>query len=471
MDTTPETTGQEGKDDPSPDTIWAIGGGKGGIGKTVLTANLGIALAQAGRRVVMVDLDLGGANLHAVLGIMSPALSIKQYIHRDKDNMRQVILDTEVEGLYLISGAGDTLGMANLAFTQKQQIIAELRRLDADHVLLDLGAGTSFNVLDYFSITNDGIVVTTPEAISAMNAFGFIRAAVFRKLERTFRRDSQLYELIKSAKDPQNPDGISTVDELCERVAEADPESLEPFRAALRRFRPRLIVNRVTRAEDVQIGETIQALAAKHLSVEVEQLGHVEDSPEVGGSVAALRPLLLESPSSRPAASIRTIGDRLLRSSSAAVGAGSAAATWRWTDLESEKRAALQEILRELREADGYMGAALMTPVGEVLAQDRWDTALDLASVASTFNQLFQTLGDATVVAGLGRCSEVVIDGRSRVVLLKRFPVGPQDDLHIVAVANGYCVLMGLYVMRLLPKIIAELEELAAGEGGAAASD
>src|SRR5512140_2964865 len=93
--------------------VVAIGGGKGGIGKSLVSANLGIALAQRGAKTVIVDADLGGANVHTCLGLPQPTVSLSHFIEKRVEHLDQVLVPTGIERLQLISGAADTLDAAN----------------------------------------------------------------------------------------------------------------------------------------------------------------------------------------------------------------------------------------------------------------------------------------------------------------------------------------------------------------------
>ena len=146
--------------------IWAIGGGKGGVGKSVLAANLGVVLAKRRQRVVVVDADLGGANLHTLFGMPDPELTLSDYIDRNVPSLDDIVLSTSVPGLHLVSGAHALLEMANPKHGQKSRILRHIQKLDADHVILDLGAGTGINVLDFFLAARKGVLVVVPEPTS-----------------------------------------------------------------------------------------------------------------------------------------------------------------------------------------------------------------------------------------------------------------------------------------------------------------
>ena len=130
--------------------VWSIGGGKGGVGKSLVTANVSICLALMGYKVIAIDLDLGGANLHTCLGIPIPERTLSDYLSKKVRDLKDLVTPTPIQNLSIISGAQDDVGIANLKQMQKAKILSKLSELDADFILLDLGAGTTFNTLDFF---------------------------------------------------------------------------------------------------------------------------------------------------------------------------------------------------------------------------------------------------------------------------------------------------------------------------------
>src|SRR5436309_9425408 len=110
--------------------FWTIGGGKGGVGKSILTASMGVALARMGKSVIAVDADLGAANLHTYLGIKSPAHTLLDVL-QNRATAEDVLLQTPESGLRMISCAGDILGIANPMFGEKEKIIQFIASLNA----------------------------------------------------------------------------------------------------------------------------------------------------------------------------------------------------------------------------------------------------------------------------------------------------------------------------------------------------
>jgi len=141
--------------------IIPIASGKGGVGKTLTTSNLGLALAQAGKTCIVVDLDLGAANLHTFLGIRNTQEGLGHFILRKENVLANLVVETAYPKLHIITGDGLVPGTANLPFYIKKKIQAGLGELVADYILLDLGAGTANNTLDFFLLATQGFLVTS----------------------------------------------------------------------------------------------------------------------------------------------------------------------------------------------------------------------------------------------------------------------------------------------------------------------
>lgn len=292
--------------------IWAVGGGKGGIGKSLITSNLGISLARAGRRVVLVDADLGGANLHTCLGIPEPKVTLTDFVSRRVRDIEHILIRTGVPNLSLISGAHDFLSAANLNFVQKTMLLRRIAELDADVVILDLGAGTTYNTLDFFLLAQKGIVVAVPEPTSIENCYRFIKSAFYRRLRRVVA-NAAVKRLIESAMDQKNSLGIRTPHDLLQRIAQMDAQIGEIIQRQVGEFRPKIIMNQARTRADVEIGEHMRSACRKYFGIEVEYLGAIDYDDVVWQSVRRREPLLLRHPGSVSARSVERIALRLLQ--------------------------------------------------------------------------------------------------------------------------------------------------------------
>jgi len=278
--------------------IIAVGGGKGGVGKTVMTASIGVALASLGNEVVMVDADLGGANLHTVMGIIEPERTFFDFYSLNVDNIQDIILPTHVENLRLISGACGTLGLANPKYQQKLRFIRELREIEADFILLDLGAGSSYNVIDFFLAADEGIVVTNPEPMALQECFNFIKICLLRRLRLAFRDHAAVMSVLEM-EDLNRPGKINvTMSQVVAKVREQDASAANMMEALLESHRPKLILNMVMEKDDIKEGVAIQAAASELLAIDIEYLGYVSHDQSVRNAVRDLKPFLLREPNS-----------------------------------------------------------------------------------------------------------------------------------------------------------------------------
>ncbi len=295
--------------------IWSIGGGKGGIGKSLLAASIGWQLARMGRRVVLVDADLGGANLHTCLGLPPPERTLSDFIQRRVDSIDEVLIETQAPGLRVISGAADLLSAANSKHLQKVRVMNQVRALDVDVVLLDLGAGTSFNILDFFLLSDVSILAVVPEPTSIENGYRFIKSALYRRLRAVAQTES-LRELVDSALDPKNPQGIKTPAELVARVESEEPETGRMLRREMSSFQPRFVVNEIRDVADVAIGHQLVAACSRHLGLKATYAGFVHHDDAVWRAVRRRRLFMADAPTSRAAEEIRQLTRGLVKGES-----------------------------------------------------------------------------------------------------------------------------------------------------------
>jgi len=272
--------------------ILAIGGGKGGAGKSVFSTIMAFWLARTGNRTVLMDVDLGGANLHTLLGIKSPDRTLNDFINRKFSELEDICIDTSEKNLRLISGASDVLSLANPHFSQKIKLMTHLSRLDADYVVLDLGAGTSFNVLDFFLIAHKKIIVLTPEPTSIQNAYIFVRNTAYRKLSRLSNNNPSLQALIKIAMDPKNILKIRTIKELFMFIEESDDKNIiEVLKKEIGDIHLGVVTNMVKNEKEENAGRIVQIVAEKYLTIPSTNLGCVSYDKHIRTMVSDMIPL------------------------------------------------------------------------------------------------------------------------------------------------------------------------------------
>lgn len=162
--------------------VIAVGSGKGGTGKSVIAANLGLGLARRGVRTCLVDLDLGAADLHLVLGQFEVRRGLLEALGGCGLSLTDVMAPvTHQRDLHLVSGVGETLRPTALAPHEVERLAADVRRLPVDIVVLDLAAGVAQPVLDLFLAADVQLVVTTLDPVAIADAGRFLRLARLRR--------------------------------------------------------------------------------------------------------------------------------------------------------------------------------------------------------------------------------------------------------------------------------------------------
>ena len=253
--------------------IVPIASGKGGVGKSLVAANLSVALGQAGKRVVLADLDLGASNLHLILGVPAQRGGIGTFLAGSAGKFENIILDTDYENLRFIPGDAEIPGLANIRQAQKNQLVKRLLSIDCDYLVLDLGAGTGANILDFFLMSSQGIVVTAPTLTATLNAYLFLKNAVFRLLYGAFGQRSKAYEYMEALRKDGAALQKAYIPAILDEVREVDPERWAIAVERMARFRPRLLMNMLEDPKDAEKSQKVRRSCKEYLNIEIEHLG------------------------------------------------------------------------------------------------------------------------------------------------------------------------------------------------------
>lgn len=290
--------------------VWAIGGGKGGVGKSVVALNLAVALADRGLSVALVDADLGGANLHTLLGMAPPRRSLSDLLARKVTHLEAVLTPTPVERLSLIGGTHALLDVANPSWTQKEKLLRHIRSLAMDAVILDLGAGSSFTVLDFFVAADRGLLVVVPEATSIENAYHFLKAAYLRHLRRA-DPSRRLRDVLERVMRDREERGVRSPRDLVDEVLRREPELGVELDAAAAGFQPAIVVNRVESDADRRLAPSIAQACRQYFGSRVEALGALDFDPAVPAAARARRPVLRDAPEAPFSRALRILAERV----------------------------------------------------------------------------------------------------------------------------------------------------------------
>ncbi len=297
-----------------PSIVIPIAGGKGGVGKSLLTANLAIALAQLGHPTVVIDLDLGNCNLNSLLGLPNRFPGIGDYLRTEAFALDELLLSTEIPGLKFLPGDGRMPFMANITHSQKIHLISKIRQIPARYVLLDLGAGCAFNTLDFFGMVSRGLVVSTAEYPSAMSALVFLKNFITRKIDRALARNPEVAGLLQALYVQPMQEAHVTIRSFLERVEKTDPEAAGQIREICQTYKPRVVFNMGEHPEELEILENITRSAREVLSLEIEHFGFIFTDPAVRESIRKRVALISLRPESLVAETITLLAKRIVRS-------------------------------------------------------------------------------------------------------------------------------------------------------------
>lgn len=240
--------------------IIAVSSGKGGVGKTNISINLALAYAKLGKKVIVMDADLGLANVNVVLGVI-PKYNLYHLIRKQK-TMKEIILDTNY-GIQIVAGASGFSKVANLSEEERAHFIEELSELSvADILIVDTGAGVSSNVLSFIGAADDVLIITTPEPTAITDAYGIIKIIA-----------TEINNLSLGLK---------------------------------------LVVNRVKSiAEGKKVANRVINIASQFLNLKVDYLGCVFEDQNVQQAVSKQKPFMITDPKGKASICVKHLVSRL----------------------------------------------------------------------------------------------------------------------------------------------------------------
>ncbi len=293
--------------------IIPIASGKGGVGKSLIAANLAIALGQAGKHVILADLDLGASNLHLVIGHQAPKKGLGTYL-TGQIQFQDIIVSSEYENVQFIPGDSEIPGLTAIKIAQKKDLIKKFQALKADYLILDLGAGTHLTILDMFLLSPQGIVVTAPTVTATLNGYLFLKNTVFRMMYNTFKKNSKAYAYLEQLRTDSASLQRLYIPRLVEHISTIDPVSGALFQHRMSQFKPRLILNMIDNPQDADKSLKIRRSCNEYLGLDLEHLGVIYRDVLQDKALASRLPIIVYKPQSLLAQSIYRIAEKILNS-------------------------------------------------------------------------------------------------------------------------------------------------------------
>lgn len=293
--------------------IIPVAAGKGGVGKTFLAANLAIALAQMGHVSIAVDLDLGGSNLHSMLGLPNRFPGVGDFLKARQAELSELLVNTNIPNLSFIAGDGKTPFMANIAHAQKTKLINRLQKLPAEFVILDLGAGSTFNTLDFFALSNWGVVVTTPEPTAIMGMLVFLKNFLLRQIDKAFAKDISIKVLLKEIFNRPIDAQAGSISGIAQQIKSETPEAEKRIQEICAGLRPRIVFNMADQPQELNISAQIDHSLWTNLNLRADYFGFIFEDKSVRQAIRNLKPFQLDHPGTPAANEIAMIAKRMAR--------------------------------------------------------------------------------------------------------------------------------------------------------------
>jgi len=271
--------------------VWTFGSGKGGVGKSFLTAAMGTELARSGKSVAAVDANPASPNLHGFLGTKSPGLGLLDVLE-GRATLDEISLLTSEPRLRLMSCAGDRLDGEEQIRKNLEHLLGLIQGLEEEYILVDLRPGASLDVMEFFNNSDAAVLVTTPHPASIQSAYRFLKEAVYRRIIHELGSHASVSAALPQLQHPERRSAPDALKEFIDLLALADPDLEAKASAVIRDCRPRLLVNMVTSRSEENAAETIESAARKYLNLNLQSCGSISlmDSANGSGKVSAFSP-------------------------------------------------------------------------------------------------------------------------------------------------------------------------------------
>lgn len=280
------------------------------MGKSFISANMGVLMAKRNYRVALVDLDLGGSNLHTFLGVKNPVTGIQTFLDKKTDRLEKTAIPTPFSNLSLISSKNCSIEIANLYHAQKVKLVNAVKNMPYDFILLDLGAGSNFNTLDFFLASDKGIIVCTPDPTSIENAFRFIKAAYLRRLKHIIK-SNHFNKVVRDALSHAGSEQLTSAD-IIDLVLKYDQGRELFLRESISRFQFKLILNHFRKNSDVFLGEKIETVCNRHFYSHFEFMGSINFDERIPDSLLSKSLFVYKYPDTGAATELKNIANQLI---------------------------------------------------------------------------------------------------------------------------------------------------------------
>ena len=292
--------------------IIPIASGKGGVGKTFLSSNLAVTLGKAGKNTVVIDMDIGGSNLHTVLGIKNSNKGIGSLITKRNIKLKDLLIETQYENLKLISGDILIPGVSDISSSKRRNIIKSLYELKCEYLIVDLGAGSSDNIVDFMLLSSFPLMVVTPQITSVLNAYSLAKNLIYRLLYILTDKDRKATNVINSFKRKIVEGEKKTVWDILNKIYSVNKKYSNQFKKIVEKLRIKLVVNMMQTKEDNAIIKKMISQIYQKLALKIDIIGILPYNQSVNYSIAKRVPIVSYNDESIITTNVNDIGNKIV---------------------------------------------------------------------------------------------------------------------------------------------------------------
>ena len=275
--------------------VYAVGGGKGGVGKSFLTSNLAMLFAKNHSKTLIIDLDFGGANTHTYLEMKNLKYSVFDFLSGSVQDVNKIIQPTKFQDLSIIPAHGKWFRNEDNLYTQVPKLLKEVKKLDYKRVLLDLGAGTHIETLSGYLQADYKLTLVTPEPTSVENTYFFLKKAFYTHLKHVAKEFSFTEQLNNILREKDKFD-ISKPAQLLKHIEKEYGNTGHKITQEFTRMIPLFVINQCRTPLDYSLGNSLSQISRNYFGLNAQPLGHLSYDNKVWQSIRSMKPLSVDYP-------------------------------------------------------------------------------------------------------------------------------------------------------------------------------
>lgn len=272
--------------------VWAIGAGKGGVGKTFITSSLGITLTKFNYSVLLIDFDLSGATLHTTFNLKLSTQNLRHFFNGSQ-KLIELAQPTNIPRLSIVQGFWDDWSLSEVSVEQIRRFVDACKSTQYDFVLIDLGAGSGTSNMELLKLVDERILIVDPEPTAIEKNYRYLESFVCHSLKES--SSSEAFLKIQNALREYRNNSSKGLFSFKEYLHNATGFSFDYFES-LNTSPIRLVVNSTRSRLDQDLGHCIKSVCNKYFDLPIDFVGSIDYDNAVWQSARDHEPVLISKP-------------------------------------------------------------------------------------------------------------------------------------------------------------------------------